>query len=242
MGQFELILILIFAGQIVGATVGLIGKPRNSILFGSLAFAGAMMISLSLFELIPSALEITSKPVTMLSFFAGIVIMLAVDKALPHVNPELMQSENPSVKKSIFMLTIGMALHNIPEGLAIGAGFKLDPSSGILIATGIALQDIPENIATIIPLFAFTKSRLKAFLITTSTVLFEFLGFLIGYFSLKNVDGVLLGMSLASAAGFMAYLSIEELIPTSFSGDKKGSAYIGFVVGTLTVLLLLVFA
>lgn len=234
-----LVVIFIFGGQIIGATIGLLGKPRNSILYGSLAFAAAMMISLSLFELVPEALKMSNKAIVMLSFFAGIVVMLGVDKALPHINPELMHSETPSVKKSVFMLVIGIALHNIPEGLAIGAGFQNNEKSGLMIALGIALQDIPENIATIIPLFNFTKSRWKSFLITTSTVLFEFIGFIIGYFAFKGSSNLILAFSLAAAAGFMTYISVEELMPEAFEYKSKKPAWIGFVTGSLVVLLLL---
>ncbi len=239
MSEFAIIIILIFIGQTVGASLGLIGKPKPVFLLGSLAFAAAMMISMSLFELIPSALEFTSRPLVMISFFVGVIIMMGVDKILPHINPELMRKEKPSVKRSVTMLVIGIALHNIPEGLAIGIGFELDPVSGLVIATGIALQDIPENIATIIPLYALTKNRVKSFFIMTSTVLFEFVGFLIGFFALKGVSEEFLGMSLAAAAGFMTYISIEELLPASDPENNPKTTAIGFVTGTLAVLALL---
>jgi zinc transporter, ZIP family len=240
MNEFVLIIILIFVGQIVGAALGLLGKPKPVILLGSLAFAAAMMISLSLFELIPAALELTSRPIIMMSFFAGMAIMHGVDKALPHINPELMRKEKPSVERTVTMLVIGIALHNIPEGLAIGIGFELDPVSGLVIATGIAMQDIPENIATIIPLYALTKNRTKSFLIMTSTVLFEFVGFLIGFFALKGVSQEYLGMALAAAAGFMVYISVEELLPASDIKNHPKPASIGFILGTVAVLILLI--
>lgn len=239
MSQFAIIIILIFIGQTVGATLGLIGKPNPKVLLGSLAFAAAMMISLSLFELVPAALEFTSRPVVMVSFFVGIIVMLGVDRLMPHINPELMRKEKPSVKRSVAMLVIGIALHNIPEGLAIGVGFKVSAVSGIVIATGIALQDIPENIATIIPLYALTGKRLKSFLIMFSTVLFEFVGFMIGYYALKGISEEFLGMSLAAAAGFMVYISVEELLPASDMKNNPKPATIGFILGTIAVLALL---
>lgn len=235
-----LVIVFIFIGQTVGALVGLIGKPKQKVLLGSLAFAAAMMISLSLFELIPAALEYTSRFVTLISFFVGIIIMLGVDKILPHINPELMKSEKPSVKRSVFMLVIGIALHNIPEGLAIGIGFQVNPMSGLVIAAGIAAQDIPENIATIIPLYSLTKSRIKSFLIMFFTVVFEFVGFLIGYFVFKGVDESVLGISLAAAAGFMVYISVEELLPASDIKNNPKPATIGFILGTIAVALLLI--
>lgn len=233
------VIFLIFAGQTIGALVGLIGKPKEKFINTSLAFAASMMISLSLFELIPQALEFSSKPLVMLGFFVGIVIFLLIDKLLPHINPELMQSETPNVKRSVWMLVIGIGLHNIPEGLAIGVGFRNNELSGIMIALGIALQDIPENIATIIPLFAFTGNRLKSFLIMFTTVLFEFIGFLIGFFIFYGSSKFVLSISLAAAAGFMSYISVEELLPEAFDTKAKKFSYFGFFFGSVVVLFLL---
>jgi ZIP family zinc transporter len=241
MNHFALVIILIFVGQILGATLGLIGKPKNNVLYGSLAFAASMMISMSLFELIPSALVHTSRFTAMMSFLLGIAIMLAVDKALPHINPELMKSEKPSVKRSVSMLVIGIALHNIPEGLAIGVAFRLNVVTGLVVAAGIAAQDVPENIATIIPLYALTKNRFKSFLILSFTVIFELAGFFIGFYLFKNINPRILGISLAAAAGFMTYISVEELIPSSEPKNNPKSTTIGFIAGIIAVALLLLF-
>jgi ZIP family zinc transporter len=66
------------------------------------------------------------------------------------------------------MLVIGMALHNIPEGLAIGVGFALTPALGMVIALGIAAQDVP--IATIVPLYGLTKKKNEVFYYSGSTI------------------------------------------------------------------------
>lgn len=239
--QLLIVITLIFVGQTIGAALGLIGKPKKKVLYGSLAFAASMMIMMSLFELIPSALEHTTRLWAMLSFILGILIMMLVDKILPHINPELMQKEKKSVQKSVFMLVIGIALHNIPEGLAIGVGYRISITTGIIIAAGIAAQDVPENIATIVPLYALTKKRLKSFLILSFTVLFELLGFLIGYYLFKNVSDTFLGLSLSAAAGFMSYISIEELIPSSNPKENPATTAIGFISGIIAVALLLIF-
>jgi zinc transporter ZupT len=62
-----------------------------------------------------------------------------------------------------------------------------------MIALGIATQDVPENVATIVPLYGLTKKRTKSFIITTGTILFEVLGFIIGYFILRGATTNLLG-------------------------------------------------
>jgi len=238
MGNLLLIVSLIFVGQTLGCLLGLIKKPKRTVLYGSLAFAASMMLGISFFQLIPEAIEITPFYLVAISFFLGIVIMWIVDRSLPHINPELMKKEKPSVKRSVTMLVIGIALHNIPEGLAIGVGFALSPTLGIMVALGIAVQDVPENVATIVPLYGLTRKRMKSFIITTGTILFEVLGFIFGYCFLKEAPSSLLGALLALAAGFMAYISVEELIPAAQIKENLKIGIISLILGILCVLLI----
>jgi len=238
MNNLFLILFLIFAGQTLGCLLGLIKKPKKTVLYGSLAFAASMMLGISFFQLIPESMKIIPFYLVTISFFLGIVVMMIVDKILPHINPELMKKEKPSVKRSVAMLVIGMALHNVPEGLALGIGFVLEPSLGLVIALGIAAQDVPENIATIVPLYALTKKKIRSFLIVAATISFELLGFILGYYILKGMSLELLGMSLALAAGFMTYISIEELIPAAQIKQNQKVGIIGLISGLICVLLL----
>ncbi|MCK4521330.1 MAG: ZIP family metal transporter [Nanoarchaeota archaeon] len=238
MKNILLIILLIFVGQTLGSLIGLIKKPKRIILYGSLAFAASMMLGISFFQLIPEGLKITSFYLIIISFFLGIIIMRIIDRILPHINPQLLKKEKPSVKRSVTMLVIGMALHNLPEGLAIGTGFALTPALGIMIALGIAAQDVPENIATIVPLYGLTKKRMKSFIITTGTILFEVFGFIFGYFILKGASQNLLGASLALAAGFMTYISVEELIPAAQIRQNLKVGIVSIILGVLCVLLI----
>ena len=242
MNDLLLIISLIFVGQTLGCLVGLIKKPKEAFLYGSLAFAASMMLGISFFQLIPESLEITPLYFVIISFLIGVVTFRIIDKTLPHINPELLKKEKPSIERSVTMLVIGMALHNIPEGLAIGVGFALTPALGIMIAVGIAAQDVPENIATIVPLYGLTKKRIKSFIIVTVTILFELLGFIFGYYFLKGTSLDLLGASLALAAGFMTYISIEELIPAAQIRQNLKVGVGGLILGLICVLAICLYA
>lgn len=173
-----------------------------------------------------------------ISFIIGIVAFRIIDRTLPHINPELLKKEKPSIERSVTMLVIGMALHNLPEGLAIGVGFALTPVLGITIALGIAAQDVPENIATIVPLYGLTKKRMKSFVVVTVTILFELLGFIFGYYILKGMSLDLLGASLALAAGFMTYISVEERIPAAQIKQNLKAGVTGIILGAGCALLI----
>ena len=238
MEDILLIISLIFVGQTLGCLIGLIKKPKETVLYGSLAFAASMMLGISFFQLIPESLKIIPLYLAIISFLLGIVIFRVVDRTLPHINPELLKKEKPSIERSVTMLVIGMALHNLPEGLAIGVGFALTPVLGITIALGIAAQDVPENIATIVPLYGLTKKRMKSFIIVTVTILFELLGFIFGYYVLKGMSLELLGASLALAAGFMTYISVEELIPAAQIKQNLKTGLTGLILGLVCALLI----
>jgi ZIP family zinc transporter len=237
MNDLLIILLLIFFGQTLGSLIGLVKKPSKIILHGSMSFAASMMIAISFIQLIPEGLEIAPLYMIVISFFAGIGIMMIIDRTLPHINPEFLKKEKPSVKKSVTMLVIGIALHNLPEGLAIGVGFALASELGIVIALGIAIQDVPENIATIVPLYALTKKKGKSFAILITTVLFEVVGFILGFFILKDTSSHLLGASLVLAAGFMVYISVEELLPAAQIKKYPKLAIISMILGVVCVVL-----
>lgn len=237
MNDLLLILFLIFVGQTLGSLIGLIKKLGKVALYGSLSFAASMMVAISFLQLIPEGLKYAPLFLIAISFFVGIAIMRIVDRLLPHINPELIKKETPSVERSVTMLVIGIALHNIPEGLAIGVGFAITAELGIVIALAIAIQDLPENIATIVPLYGLIKKKAKSFIILITTVLFEVAGFLIGYLALGGASLSWLGASLALAAGFMVYISVEELIPSAQVKKYPKMAVAAMVLGVMCVLL-----
>ena len=205
---------------------------------GSLAFAASIMLGISFFELIPQAAKIISFHLVAFSFIAGIILMRFIDKLLPHINPGLFKKENSSVQRSVTMLVIGMALHNLPEGMVIGVGFALSPAVGVMLALGIAVQDVAENFATIVPLYGLTKNRIKSFLITMVIILFELVGFAFGYYVLRGAPGNLLGISLVIAAGIMTYIAIEELIPSAKIRQNLKIGISSIILGVAVALLI----
>ena len=84
------IIFLIFVGQTLGCLVGIIKNPKESTLYGSLAFAASIMLGISFLQLIPESLKIIPFYLVIISFFLGIIIMRIVDYLLPHINPELL--------------------------------------------------------------------------------------------------------------------------------------------------------
>ena len=240
MNQFWIVIFLIFFGQLLGSLIGIVKRPNERFLKYSLAFAAAMMIGISLVELIPEALSIASPEFVVVGFVLGVLSIVALNRLLPHIHPELCKTPG-NMKRCVAMLVTGIALHNIPEGLAIGIGFVLDPGLGIMIALAIAVQDIPENVTTIIPLYTLLGKRRKSFAIIIVTILFELIGFLIGFFVLKEMSMGFLGTALGAAAGVMIFISIHELLPEAKLEENRFWKSLVILLGFAIVLVMALF-
>jgi len=229
-----MIIILIFAGSIAGSLFGIIRKPTAKILSAFLSFAGGMMVFISLIQLLPESIKLINWTISIVAVIVGALLIWLIDKSLPHINPELAKKEKPNIKRTAAMLVIGMAIHNLPEGLAVSGGFTVIPKLGFLVALSIALHDFPETIATVVPIFTATGKRLKSFLISSIVAGFEFIGFLAGYFIFKAISPLALGIAIALTAGVMIYLSFEELFPAARMRKYP-------VISTLAVLISFIF-
>ncbi len=129
-------------GTTLGGILGVTFK-RNSNKFLSfiLSLASGLMTAIVCFELIPEALEISSIFTVILGIIFGIILMILCDII---VEKKFSNSKNSLLKTGI-IVSIGLAIHNFPEGLAIGSGFEASISLGYSLAIAIALHDIPEG-------------------------------------------------------------------------------------------------
>ena len=146
----EISLLGLFFGTIGTTLGGLIGifSKRNSNKFLSfvLAFASGLMLAVICFDLIPHSMEISSIYTTIIGIVIGIIIMIFCDNIVQKkFNTKSVSNRNAGLLKTGIVVSIGLALHNIPEGLAIGSGFDASTTLGFSLAIAICLHDIPEG-------------------------------------------------------------------------------------------------
>ncbi len=213
MTLFFTIIIILFLGPVIGSLIGIWRKPSDRFMFNMLSFAAGVMLAVSFLELIPESLDIAPVWLVILGVASGAIIMSIFDKLIPHIHPELCSQEHGrNLKRTALYLLVGIFLHNFPEGIAIGAGIITDIKLTITVAIAIAIHDIPEAICTSAPYYFVSKKRMKAFLLSVSTVIPTILGFLLAYYLLQFIPLALIGFVIASTAGLMIYISADEYI------------------------------
>ncbi len=135
------------------------------------------------------------------------------------------------------LLLIGISIHNIPEGIAVGAGYMHAPEFGILIATAILLHNIPEGVATALPLCTSGICKWDSFRMALLSGLTEPIGALAAAFFLKTFQSLIPG-ALAFAGGVMMFITLDELIPIARERGHQHYTAIGIILGSLFVFVL----
>jgi len=202
-----------------------------------------VMLSISFLNLVPQSIELSSSIILTIGLIIGAGAMFFIDKLLPHNHPETIihnkeDEEFCNIHKSSSYLTTGLFIHNFPEGMIVALGTITDLSFGILIAIAITVQKIPEGMCISAPSYYCNKNRWRAFWLSCSTLIPLILGFLFAYFIYQNVSLTVVGMIIGITAGFMIYISVDELIPTSSKKMTNQVTIISFVIGVLFVILL----
>lgn len=210
----------------------------------TVGFAAGVMIAASVWSLIIPSVEMAEKqgkvswiPAT-IGLVLGTLFLIIINKLAENM-------ENKKNGKKMNMLMFSVTLHNIPEGMAVGvcfAGF-LSGNAGIglieamLLAIGIAIQNIPEGAIISMPMKMNGESRKKAFLYGVLSGIVEPIAAVITLL-LINIVVPILPYLLSFAAGTMIFVVVEELIPEMHSGKKSSLGVIGLTIGFIIMMIL----
>ena len=256
-------------GGLVGAMLQKDSKRTVSLL---LSFAAGVMLSVVCFDLVTEAIAtnagiwIVVAAIALgvgVTYFLNFLIDRKTNPEVPHIDAnhpktaddldELIHSDHLQqhyVKKdsklSLFVaglvMACAIALHNVPEGMTIGASYAVSQGAmgraALVLAVIIGLHNIPEGMAVSVPLISGGMPKWKAVLITAATGIPTVLGALLGY-GLGELGPLSLTMSLGFASGAMLYVVFGEILPQSIlmyhSKMPAFSAIVGILVGLLII-------
>lgn len=223
---------------VIGAIIGFIFK-KISHRFSDvvLAFAAGVMLAAAILGLILPSIEYGGKYgiiITVAGIFAGALCLNLADKLVPHLHKMAgvdIEEHNETKVGKVMLFVMAIAIHNLPEGIAAGVGFGSgNTADAILIAGGIALQNIPEGMVIISPMLAAGVKPKKTFLIAALTGLVEVIGTLIGYFAV-SIASAILPFALAFAGGTMLYVISDEMIPETHAHGSERFATYALLIG-----------
>lgn len=241
-----------FVGTCLGAFLVFFLKDKissrlNKIMLG---FAGGVMIASSVWSLIIPAIN-NSDFMGYFSFFPalcgicfGVIFMVLLDKFCLKISSKT-ENKKEALNEKTRLLFWAVTIHNIPEGMAVGVAlassyFGYDGitfASALALSFGIGIQNIPEGAVVSMPLLSDGFSKKKSFGFGVFSGIVEPFFALLTFLLLKLVTPILPYL-LAFAAGAMIYVSVEELIPESHSGENSKIGTISFIVGFLIMMTL----
>lgn len=220
-------------GTTIGGIIGVsFKKTSNKFLSFILSLASGLMISIVCFDLIPEALEISTIALIILGILFGVFCMIVCDNLVQkkfNTSVKYAKTSNSLLRTGI-IVSIGLALHNFPEGLAIGSGFGASLKLGYSLAIAILLHDIPEGVSMAVPMknggMKISKVIFYVILSGITTGVGAFFGALVG-----GISSNVIAICLSFAAGAMLYIVSGELIPESNKLYKGRASSIGNVLG-----------
>ncbi len=218
---------------IIGAAIGFLFKNLSHNFSDIvLSFAAGVMLAAAIVGLILPSIEYGGKwglLITVIGIFVGAACLNLADKLVPHLHGLMGADEeahNNANLNKVLLFVMAIGIHNLPEGIAAGVGFGSgNTAQALIIAGGIALQNIPEGMVIIAPMLAAGVSKKKTFIAALITGLVEVVGTLIGYFAV-SFSAAVLPFALAFAGGTMLYVISDEMIPeTHAHGSERGATY-----------------
>ena len=248
------ILLIPFAGTVLGSSFVFLTRDKVSsrVQNALLGFAAGVMVAASVWSLIIPAIDLSqhldklSWMPSAVGILLGMLFLLTLDSLVPHMHPTGDSAEGLQSKLGRRpMLMLAVTLHNIPEGMAVGAVIAgaMQGNSGITIAAalalavGMAIQNIPEGAIISLPLRADGASRRKSFGYGALSGIVEPLSAALMILLFEHISP-LLPYLWAFSAGAMLYVVVEELVPETQRGEHSNIGTIAFAIGFIIMMVL----
>lgn len=226
-----------------------------------LSFSAGVMLAAALFALLLPALDagaallgrgVGASGLTAIGLALGMGLMLGIDRLLPHEHAVLppaaqghaqyWQSAHPATQRAA-MMVLAILIHNVPEGLAVGAAYAGGAdtpdaaAAGASVALAIGLQNMPEGLIVAMALRSLGRSAAQSWGVAALTGLAEPLGAILGVAVLGSLP-LLYPVGLALAAGAMLFVISHEIIPETHRNGFEGWASVTLLAGFVFMLML----
>lgn len=232
----------------LGALAGGLGRDlRARTRDALLGFGAGVMLAASAFSLVLPGIEAAREaglgpwPAGLTvgaSLLAGAALVMLLNALMPHEHfVKGVEGRSPERVRRAWLFVFAIALHNLPEGFAIGVAYAQGAQAGHALATGIAVQDLPEGLVVTLSLAAAGYRRGSAVAVGAASGLPEPVGALLAAGLVASMP-FLLPVGLGFAAGAMLFVISHEMIPESHRSGHEMAATMGLLVGFVVMMLL----
>lgn len=235
---------------IIGSLVGVIGtglggiitlslvRPNKQFLSVLLGITSGLMIAIVTFDLLPEATEIGGLWIQIVGLTIGIMAVIFIEGLLPNFHTKH-RHKNSGFLKAGILVGIGIAIHNLPEGLAIGSSFAFASEMGMRMVIVITLHNLPEGMSMATPLRIGGYSKTKVLLLTLLSGVPTGIGTFIGAI-LGSISDQFIALCLGLAGGTMLYITCGELIPNAKALHNGRASTIGIIIGFILGMIIVI--
>lgn len=196
-----------------GIAVLILGRPTERSLAIFLGLAVGIMLGVIILDLLPSAYAHGTVFTAFYGFIFGKIFLFLIGQILELISPAAPAQRNMRYLLNMgYLIAVGIALHDLPEGIAIAVGYAAQEHLGWLIALAIGLHNIPEGMAAAAPLRMGGMRPFAIVIIIGLVSLFTPLGTIIGLY-IVSISPEKISFLLALAGGAMSYIVLFKLIP-----------------------------
>lgn len=220
---------------LIGVALAIYFKKNIKGIVIGIGFSAGIMLLISFFELIPKSISAAGIIKTLIAILLGVLLLGALNLIIPHTH---LVKEKGKFKDHLlttaYLVTLGLILHDFPEGFAMANSYIFSPTLGLLIALSIAIHNIPEEFAMAAPIVLVKK---KSFLFKAAFLsgLAEPAGAIVGLSAVSFLP-TLNPLFMSFAAGAMIFVSLHELIPMATRYKKISLFVLGIALSALVYL------
>ncbi len=238
--------------SVLAAALFLLIAPRRQalVLPHMVSFAAGALLGTALLSLLPEALQAVDQgdiPLVTATVLGGILLFFVLEKVLVwrhghdhdhdlNRGAEQVVAPGRAPRPAGTLILIGDGVHNLVDGILIGAAFLVDVSLGVATAVAVAAHEIPQELGDFVILLESGYSRAKALALNAATSFTTVIGALLAWFGLGD-DSTILPYIIALAAASFIYIAVADLLPSLHrrTGPWVGRLQVPLIIAGMVV-------
>ncbi|HUP47290.1 MAG TPA: ZIP family metal transporter [Thermoanaerobaculia bacterium] len=231
--------VVVSAAAIIGSTsILLLGARAERAAVWILSFAIGTLLGTASLHLLPEALEARPADDVLLLFVAGLVLFIALERAIRWRHAHLHENEQRHhAEATAEVLLWGDALHNFLDGIVLGVTFHVSTELGLIAAVAVFAHEVPQEIGDFAVLLQSGMSRRKALLLNYLSAVVVIPGAAAAWMWSSAFESAIDWLLPIAAAGFI-YIALADLVPSLHHsrGRWAAVAQIGLIIAGVAVI------